>query len=192
MGVSDNRISAERTRLAASRLSIEIELAERARELLEVLIAHEHTQTEISLLGRALDELVPHLEAMEAQSTAGSISVSDYSAAKLAELDLDIRYQRAERQLVQIEKEIEDQFGIAVSVAKPLLTRFLENRPTEAASITAEHWSAVRLQDLSVQAAYLALSRLFMLSLVVRWKRVIFSFASKTPMCKLILPRMKL
>lgn len=66
-GVSDNRISAERTRLAASRLSIEIELAERARELLEVLVAHEHTQTEISLLGRALDELVPHLEAMEAE-----------------------------------------------------------------------------------------------------------------------------
>ena len=151
-GVSDNRISAERTRLAASRLSIEIELAERARELLEVLIAYEHTQTEISLLGQALDELVPHLEAMEAQSTAGSLSVSDYRSAKLAELDLDIRYQRAERQLIQIEREIEEQFGIAVDVAKPLLTLFLDNRPAEAASITAEEWSAVRLQDLSVQA----------------------------------------
>ena len=151
-GVSDNRIYAEQIRLDEARLDVDIKLAERSRDLTQQLISYRYAQAQAEELRSTLEKIAPHIRSMEAQSEAGSISVAELRSAKLAELDLEIKLQRAEKDLSEEIKGLKDQFGLTFSQADPLLNSFMARRPLLMPALDVLSWSQVRVQDLRIRA----------------------------------------
>ena len=151
-GVSDSLISAEQLRLNEARLDVDIKLAERSRDLVQRLISYQYAFAQVEQFKSTLADIKPHILSMEAQSEAGSISVAELRSAKLAELDLEIKLQRAEKELSEDIKELFDQFELTFDQAVPILNLFMTQRSVLVPVLDAQIWSRVHVQDLRIRA----------------------------------------
>lgn len=159
-GVSDNRIQAEELRLEEARLDVDIKLAERSHDLVQRLISYQYAIVRVEQLTKTLSDIAPHIASMEAQSEAGSIAVAELRSAKLAELDVEIKLQRAETELAENIKNLKNQFGLTFQEAKPLLEQFISSRPTLLPELEARQWTRIASQNLRIRAEQFELNAL--------------------------------
>lgn len=98
-GVGDARIRSEEQRLQAERLDYDANLASLVERLLRIVMQIENAKEEVALRREALQEIAPHIEAIEAQGRAGSIGLAQVRETKLLVLHAEIALQRAERRV---------------------------------------------------------------------------------------------
>lgn len=151
-GVGSARIRSNEFSLQAERLSYQSSLSSVVEDILRVMMQIESALQEVSYRTTALQDIAPHVEAIEAQGKAGSIGLAQVRETKLSVLNAEIALQRAERRFEETQKELNARFKISYEEALPLLQTFLDVRADEVVPIEARDWLNVRVLDARIAA----------------------------------------
>ena len=146
-GVGAARVRSEESRLQAERLNYEASLVAVVEDILRIMIQIEAAQDDIVHRTKALDELAPHVRAIEAQGEAGPIGLAQVREAKLSVLNAEIALQRAERRKAEVDGELQSRFKVTYEDTLPLLHDFLRKRPEDITVIDSQDWLNVRVID---------------------------------------------
>ena len=149
--VTDNRIRAEQLAHEAERLRLELNLSEQLLQLLSFSIRI-HLFTEVlSLNQRTVNDLTPHIEAIEAQGEAGFVRLADVRRARLLLLDAEIALKEAENNLQQTREALQTRLRLSEEEALELLDQFLVVRPRALMSKPIETLKSVEAIELQVR-----------------------------------------
>ena len=146
-GVGDARIRSEEQRLHAERLDYDANLADLVERLLRIVMQMENARDEVALRRQALQDIAPHVDAIEAQGKAGSIGLAQVRETKLSVLNAEIALQRAQRRVDEGAQELRADFKLEFEEARPLVDAFLAKRTDALIEIDPQDWLAVRVLD---------------------------------------------
>ncbi|MGC6517771.1 MAG: TolC family protein [Candidatus Puniceispirillaceae bacterium] len=146
-GVGSARVRAEEYQLAAERLSYEAGLSETLQDILRLMMQIEGARIDVQYRTNALQEMQPHIEAIEAQGIAGSVGIAEVRAVKLTVLNAEIALQRAERHLSESLNQLQASYQISYEDGLPLLDRFTDLRGDAFIEIEPEDWRNIRILD---------------------------------------------
>ncbi|MGC6473364.1 MAG: TolC family protein [Candidatus Puniceispirillaceae bacterium] len=149
--VTDNRIRSEQLSHEAEQLNLDLNLSEQLLQLLTLSIRI-HLFTEVVHLNhQTVQDLTPHIEAIEAQGEAGFVRLADVRRARLLLLDAEIALKEAENNLRQSKEELQTRFRLSEEEALLLLDQFLAARPNALLSKAIETLKSVQAIELQVR-----------------------------------------
>jgi len=149
--VTDNRIRSEQLSHEAEQLNLDLNLSEQLLQLLTLSIRI-HLFTEVVHLNhQTVQDLTPHIEAIEAQGEAGFVRLADVRRARLLLLDAEIALKEAENNLRQSKEELQTRFRLSEEEALLLLDQFLAARPPALLSKAIETLKSVQAIELQVR-----------------------------------------
>ncbi len=149
--VTDNRIRSEQLAHETERLRLDLNLSEQLLQLLTLSIRLHLFSEVLSLNQQTVDELTPHIEAIEAQGEAGFVRLADVRRARLLLLDAEIALKEAENNLRQTREELQTRFRLSEEEALALLDQFLAVRPAALLSKPIETLKSVQAIELQVR-----------------------------------------
>jgi len=132
-------------------LRLDLNLSEQLLQLLTLSIRLHLFSEVLSLNQQTVDELTPHIEAIEAQGEAGFVRLADVRRARLLLLDAEIALKEAENNLRQTREELQTRFRLSEEEALALLDQFLAVRPAALLSKPIETLKSVQAIELQVR-----------------------------------------
>lgn len=149
--VSNNRIRSEQLTYEVERIRLDLTLSEQLLQLLTLSTRIDLYQKIVRLNRMAINDITPHIEAVEAQGEAGIARFVDVRKIRLLLLDAEIALKEAENNHLQAVESLKTRFRLRPDDARLLLEQFFLARPHQLVNKSTQTVNAVHAIELQVR-----------------------------------------